>query len=336
MNPPFLRRDDIVALPRAGDVVVLDFISSGVFGQVFSVARLRDPSRAYAMKVTPRQRPVVAAQTLNEISFYRFAQAQFSEGALRAIGRMLDFCDSRPDFVFVLLERYEATVLDLLTARADAGVCLRIIQPAIRGLSRALCEMERLGIRHTDVKPENIMVDADGGFRLIDFGGARTKGVPIGSYVQTRWYRAPEVALGRSPTCAADVWSLGAVLAEMFIGRPVFAGGPKAEYLRLLEVRLGPFPAALISATAESVGFFIDGRVDGPERPTDESGFLDRPLRRLLAAVSYDGDPEEAKEQFMDLVMAMVRYEPHERLTAVEVCDHPFLQMEFPPPPPDG
>jgi dual specificity protein kinase YAK1 len=328
----FFSPNEIVTLPRAGDVVILEFIDSGTFGQIFKVVRVNDPSKFYALKVTSREIDIIAAQTMNEIRIYLYAQSQFNEAALQSIGRMVDYCNARPDYLFILMDLYNGCLLSLFTPETDTdppfGLNLRLIRHALHSLSRALSEMERLGIRHTDIKPENIMIDCDGNFRLIDFGGARMKGILIGTYVQTRWYRAPEVALGGSPTCAADMWSVGAVLAEMFVGRPVFAGGPKAQYLRLLEVRLGPFPPAMI-AGAE---LFVNGRVKGVQEPVDDSGLLDRPLRRLLAAVTYDGDPEEAKEPFIDLVMRMLRYDPEERIKARDICEHPFLQMEFPPP----
>jgi serine/threonine protein kinase len=331
--PPFVEPNAIVTLPQAGAVVVLELLESGAFGQVFKVAHCSDRSQLFALKITPRQSDAIAAQTLNEIAAYAYAQSAFCEPALRAIGRMVDHRVAR-DYIFILLDLYDKSLLSLLTDEPDAdspsGLDLRRINRALRTLCPAFLEMERLGVRHTDVKPENIMLDFEGNCRLIDFGGARMQGVVIGTYVQTRWYRAPEVALGGTPTCAADIWSLGAVLAELFIGKPVCAGAPGVEYLRLLEVRLGPFPPALIFATAESARFFADGKVDGPEEPTDFGFLLDRPLRRLLMATSYDQDPEEAKELFIDLVMKMLKYDPNERITAQGICDHPFMEVEFP------
>ena len=56
--------------------------------------------------------------------------------------------------------------------------------------------------------------------------------VPLTEYVSTRWYRAPELAL-RSPTYneKVDVWALGCVLAELYLGRPIFPGRTETEQL---------------------------------------------------------------------------------------------------------
>ena len=93
-------------------------------------------------------------------------------------------------------------------------------------LCRALAYMHSLGACHRDIKPQNLLVDMPHGIlKLCDFGSAKVLSPtePNVSYICSRYYRAPELLFGATfYTTAIDVWSLGCVLAEMFLLRPIF------------------------------------------------------------------------------------------------------------------
>lgn len=108
----------------------------------------------------------------------------------------------------------------------------------------AVAYMHRSGYMHRDIKPENFLINDDGKLKLADFGLAKqTKGNladTLTEYVSTRWYRAPEIALrSRSYNQAVDVFALGCIMGEMYLGRPLFPGRTEQDQLMTIVSVMG-------------------------------------------------------------------------------------------------
>lgn len=97
--------------------------------------------------------------------------------------------------------------------------------------------MHSANIAHRDLKPRNLLIDANCDLKLCDFGLARpilerTKDANMTDYVATRWYRAPELLLGETHyTSAVDIWSVGCILAEILNRRPLLPGNTTKEQI---------------------------------------------------------------------------------------------------------
>ena len=90
----------------------------------------------------------------------------------------------------------------------------------------SLAFLKQVDVVHSDIKPENILMKQKGkvGIKLVDFGTSMFLHEANFSYIQSRFYRAPEVILGAKYGTAIDMWSFGCLVAELTLGNPIFAG----------------------------------------------------------------------------------------------------------------
>lgn len=97
---------------------------------------------------------------------------------------------------------------------------------------------------HCDIKPENILFSDDSlsNIKLIDFGASCEDCTTGFFYVQSRYYRAPEIVLGLDYDHSVDMWSVGCVLYEMVVGVPLFPAVDENELLEYFIITIGEIP----------------------------------------------------------------------------------------------
>ncbi len=106
----------------------------------------------------------------------------------------------------------------------------------VRAVCGALAAAHRLDVVHRDIKPQNILIDASGEVKLIDFGIAKIKDAVTATltemFIGTPEYISPEMALGNPVDRRTDVYSVGVVMYEMFCGTTPFRGGTLVSLLQ--------------------------------------------------------------------------------------------------------
>jgi len=127
-----------------------------------------------------------------------------------------------------VFELLSYNLYELLRNTNFRGVSLNLTRKFAQQLCTALLFLStpEINIIHCDLKPENILLcnPKRSAIRIIDFGSSCQVGQRMFHYIQSRFYRSPEVLLGIPYDLAIDMWSLGCILVEMHTGEPLFSG----------------------------------------------------------------------------------------------------------------
>lgn len=196
----------------------------------------------------------------------------------------------------------------------------------------SLSFVHNLGLVHSDIKPENILLASYSRARVkvIDFGSSCYLTDRQSSYIQSRSYRAPEVVLGLPYSGKIDIWSLGCVIAEMYTGQVTFQNDSVVTMLSRIEAICGAFPRHMIEKGRQSGQFFT---------PTgllyEKSDYDDDSEARLNQTPStYDEDSSNGDNELFNVfqpkittMAARLGFEPNlmeNKRTTWEVCTNHF------------
>ncbi|KAH0558845.1 hypothetical protein GP486_004518 [Trichoglossum hirsutum] len=186
-------------------------------------------------------------------------------------------------------------------------------------LARAVWFCHENFVLHRDIKPNNLLIAADGEIKLADFGLARSFSDPyrvMTHQVITRWYRPPELLFGaRYYSGAVDIWSTGTVFAELILRTPFLAGNSDVHQLELICQFVGTpnddnWPG--VSKLPDYVPFGKDGSQSYPVRGRDF-------YLQTFGTVGAVG---------VDLLMSMLSLDPRKRVTAREVLTHKWWSTD--------
>lgn len=247
----------LVAGQRVASYVIEELIATGGMGEVY---RARDSqANPVALKIL-RRHLVLSPQAIE-----RFETEACAASALHHpnIVRICESGDSSTG-LFIAMEWVEGPTFRQLISSAyvDAALVIDWCEQATRALAAA----HAAGILHRDIKPENIMLRSDGVLKILDFGLARLEG-PVrlepestgssgtisGTLSGTLLYMSPEILRGETATTASDVFSLGALLYELWAGRHPFAGETPLDVFEAIECREVAAPSTLRAGIPQEI-----------------------------------------------------------------------------------
>ncbi|KAG0417486.1 putative dual specificity protein kinase YAK1 like protein, partial [Dictyocoela roeselum] len=240
---------------------------------------------------------------------------------LRGNRRMVQIVDTlihRGHFCIVL-ELLGANLYEMLRAKRFCGFSHLGLKIVCGQVIDALCDLYALGIVHCDLKPENIVISDPQtlAVKLIDFGSSFFGQKDAYFYIQSRFYRAPEVILGIPYDIAIDMWSFGCLVYELFVGYPLFPGKDNYDQMGRICKVVGNPPAFMVENGSQAQ--FYHRRLCSPDSPDLEV------IKQKIA-----NQPCSVHENilFYKFLLNILQINPLTRPTPFQIRKDPYLNTE--------
>ncbi|KAM7534399.1 hypothetical protein Aperf_G00000108101 [Anoplocephala perfoliata] len=291
---------------------VIGTLGKGAFGEVVSAYDHKKEQKV-ALKII-RNRPNLHQQSRIEVRALKILARNDPKGENFTL-RIFD------DFVFrnhpcIVCELIGDNLYEVLKQSDFQGLPMKIIRTVAKCILKCLAILSKESIVHCDVKPENILlIPGDKPYvKLIDFGSNCRESEQIYTYVQSRFYRAPEVILGMRYTTRIDMWSLGCVLAELRRGIPLFPGTSEANQLECIADLLGEPPEEMLAKSTS-----LDKVREGKHGTTKLATSKRKTFEEELGPVDHD---------FKDFIRRCLVWKPEDRMSVEEALRHPWIRHD--------
>uniref|UniRef100_A0A3P9A812 non-specific serine/threonine protein kinase n=1 Tax=Esox lucius TaxID=8010 RepID=A0A3P9A812_ESOLU len=330
---------------------VLEFLGRGTFGQVVKCWK-QGTGEVVAVKIL-KNHPSYARQGQIEVGI--LARLSGENADEHNLVRAFE-CFQHRSHTCLVFEMLEQNLYDFLKQNKFSPLPLKVIRPVLQQVATALRKLKSLGLIHADLKPENIMlvdpVRQPYRVKVIDFGSASHVSKAVCStYLQSRYYRAPEIILGL-PFCEAiDMWSLGCVIAELFLGWPLYPGALEYDQIRYISQTQGLPGEQLLNVGTKTSRFFCKEsdspyppwRLKTTEEHEAETGMKSKEARKYIFSclddmahvnlvLNMEGSDllaEKAdRREFVGLLKSMLLIDAEKRITPPDALSHPFVTMQ--------
>jgi len=298
-------------------------LGEGTYAIVYSGHLRSDPSTLVAIKKfkiqSSQQREGIAQDTIREIKY-------LSELSHPSIVALLDVFSTKDQNINMVIEYFSNGNLEQLIKDPTVTYGAADVKAWMGMLCRAIYYCHSNFVLHRDIKPNNLLIAADGEVKLADFGLARCFADPsrrMSHGVITLWYRPPELLYGaRHYSGAVDVWSIGMVFAELLLRRPY----APADVSDPNDLMTSAGEIAQIDRICEAVGTPNEDNWPGVSMlPNYVASEKVVPVR---GREFYMGMFPTAGNVGVDLLMAMLRLDPRKRVTARGILEHAWWRTE--------
>ncbi|CAD8068490.1 unnamed protein product [Paramecium sonneborni] len=293
---------------------IIKQIGQGSFGQVYEVLDHKTKN-IFALKII-RNSDNLKKQAQVETKILLTIQEKDPMN-IQAIVKLQDH------FIFrghqcLVFEKLDCTLFDMLKQQLFRGFDYETLKKITYQIVKGLNFLRQCNIVHCDLKPENIMISdiQQKVVKIVDFGTGCFEGDQFFTYIQSRYYRAPEVFFGLNYAYEIDMWSLACVIAELHTGKPLFPGENEIEQFHLImEVIGSPKPEFALKCPRKKIFF-------------DELGYPKKTIKqyRKPKSINLNELLKTTEEDLVDFIQKCLVWESELRMKPNEAIQHPWIK----------
>ncbi|KAH9047799.1 kinase-like protein [Lactarius hengduanensis] len=336
--------------------LILDVLGQGTFGQVVKCQDMKT-HEVVAVKVV-KNKPAYFNQSMMEVTILELLNNQCDPHDEHHILRLRDSFIHR-NHLCLVFELLSSNLYELIKQNQFQGLSTQLVKVFTAQLLDALTVLKEARLIHCDLKPENILLKSlqSPQIKVIDFGSACHERQTVYTYIQSRFYRSPEVLLGLPYTAAIDMWSLGCIAVELFLGLPLFPGTSEYNQITRIVEMLGQPPGYMMEMGKQTSQFFDSyadmygrkkWRLKSLEQYSREHNTNEQPGKQYFKATTLPEivntapmpqfksgrqGAEMEKElnnraSFIDFCQGLLNMNPIERWSPQQARLHPFITGE--------
>ncbi|KAI9475133.1 kinase-like domain-containing protein [Coemansia mojavensis] len=341
--------NDVIGEREGHQYLILEMLGSGTFGQVVKCQNIKT-GEFVAVKVI-KNKTAYYNQSLMEVQMLDLLNKKFDIDDRHHILRLKEWFVFRNHLVFVN-ELLSINLYDLLKQNQYQGLSTNLVRVLVQQILDAMIVLNKAQIIHADLKPENILLEGmeKPVIKVIDFGSACFEWQTVFTYIQSRFYRSPEILLGLPYSSRIDMWSLGCIVAELYLGLPLFPGSSEYNQLSRIVDLLGVPPRNMLEKARRTDEFFNylgPGTWDlkpmeqfSRERNTEEKEskryFSANTLEELITTYPIRRRVTDAEQQreyqsriaLIDFLRGLLQLDPDRRWSPQQASMHPFITGE--------
>ncbi|KAI9481289.1 MAG: kinase-like domain-containing protein [Benjaminiella poitrasii] len=348
--------NDILGNTEGHKYLIMDVLGSGTFGQVVKCRNIKT-QEIVAVKVV-KNKLAYFKQSMMEVAILEMLNQRYDVHDEHHLLRLRDTFIHKKHLCLVF-ELLSVNLYELIKQNHFRGLSTNLVRVFTAQILDALTVLNEARIIHCDLKPENILLKnlESPTIKVIDFGSACHEVQTMYTYIQSRFYRSPEVLVGLPYTSAIDMWSLGCIAAELFLGLPLFPGSSEYNQLSRIVEMLGTPPNYMIEVGKNAHRYFDrvsigDNnekryKLKSIEKYSQEQGKSEQPSKRYFSAKTLPDlinhypmmrkaqmstkEIEKEKQSrlaFIDFLQGLLNLNPIERWSPQQAKRHPFITGE--------
>ena len=286
---------------------IIEIVGQGTFGQVLRCLDHKSKQEV-AIKIIKKFEEYYNSGK-NELKILEI----LNKNSSKSIVKNLESFEFR-GHLCIVFELLSLNLFQLLHKNNFKGFSISLVRRFTQQILNSLVHIHSHNIIHCDLKPDNILLKQEKKslIKVIDFGSSCEESKQTQNYIQSRFYRAPEIVLDAAYNKSIDIWSLGCIVVEFITGQALFEANSEFDlFVKFIQV-LGLPPTELLNSGKRSKIYF-DCRGKFRVKVVEFSN----KIQDLLSEV----DPV-----VVDFVSKCLAWNPHDRISAEEGLAHDWFR----------